>query len=138
MLNYSDIKLDRRKLLSLTGLTSQEFELLLAPFNRAWDQLYPIDQTVDGQPRQRFVGGGRQGSLPCPEQKLLFILVYLKTYSLQVVLGELFGLSQPQANHWIYRLLPVLHSALEEVGAIPERNAAHFARGRSAPAAGPR
>jgi hypothetical protein len=35
---------------------------------------------VDGQPRRRFAGGGRQGSLPSPGQKLLFILVYLKTY----------------------------------------------------------
>jgi hypothetical protein len=138
MLNYSDIKLDPRKLLSLTGLTSQEFELLLAPFSRAWDQLYPIDQTVDGQPRQRFVGGGRHGSLPCPEQKLLFILVYLKTYPLQVVLGELFGLSQSQANHWIHRLLPVLRSALDDMGVLPERDPRHFAQGRSEPGAGPR
>ena len=134
MLNYIDLKADRRKFLALTGLTPQEFERLLAAFSRAYDGRYPIDQTVDGQPRCRFAGGGRQGALPCHEQKLLFILVYLKTYPLQVVLGELFGLSQPQANHWIHRLLPVLHSALDDAGAIPERDAAHFAQGRSAPA----
>jgi hypothetical protein len=138
MLNYTDLKVDRRKFLALTGLTPQEFEQLLAAFNRAYDGLYPIDQTVDGQPRQRFVGGGRQGFLPCPGQKLLFILVYLKTYPLQVVLGELFGLSQSQANHWIHRLLPVLRSALDDIGALPERDPTHFAQGRSAPGAGPR
>jgi hypothetical protein len=119
-------------------LTPQEFERLLAAFTQPCDRLYPIDQTVDGQPRQRFAGGGRQGSLPCPEQKLLFILVYLKTYPLQVVLGELFGLSQSQANHWIHRLLPVLHSALDDIGALPERDPTHFAPGRSASRAGPR
>lgn len=138
MLNHIDLKADRRKFLALTGLTPQEFEHLLAAFGPAYDGLYPIDQTVDGQPRRRFAGGGRQGSLPCPGQKLLFILVYLKTYPLQVVLGELFGLSQAQANHWIHRLLPVLHAALDDAGAIPERDAALFARGRSAPADGPR
>jgi hypothetical protein len=34
-----------------------------------------------------------------PEDKLLFILVHLKTYPLQVVMGELFDLSQPQVNY---------------------------------------
>jgi hypothetical protein len=33
-----------------------------------------------------------------PEQKLLFLLVYLKTYPLQAVMAELFGLSQPGVN----------------------------------------
>ena len=51
---------------------------------------------------------GRKGLLHRPEDKLLFILVYLKTYPLQVVMGELFRLSQPQVNYWIHRLLPVL------------------------------
>ena len=63
-----------------------------------------------------------------PEDKLLFILVYLKTYPLQAVMGELFGLSQPQVNYWIHRLLPVLQEALDELGVCPERNGSHFAR----------
>ena len=138
MLNYTDLKVDRRKLLALTGLTSQEFERLLTAFCRAWDRLYPLDQTVEGQPRQRFAGGGRHGSLPCPEQKRLFILVYLKTYPLQVVLGELFGLSQSQANHWIHRLLPILRAALDDLGSLPERDPTQFAAGRTAPGMGAR
>src|SRR5436305_13331135 len=135
MLNYIDLKADRRKFLALTGLTPQEFERLLAAFGRAYDGLHPIDQTVDGQPRRRFAGGGRQGPLPCHGQKLLFILLYVKTYPLQVVLGELFGLSQPQANHWIHRLLPVLQATLDDLGVCPERDPRHFARSR--PASGP-
>jgi len=138
MLTYTNLKTDRQKFLALTGLTPQEFERLLAAFSRAYDRLHPIDQTLDGRPRQRFAGGGRTGALPCPEQKLLFILVYLKTYSLQVILGEIFDLSQSQANHWIHRLLPVLRSALDELGALPERDPAHFARGRRASGREPR
>jgi DDE superfamily endonuclease len=38
----------------------------------------------------------------CPlatsEDRLLFILVYLKTYALQVVQGRLFGMGQSKAN----------------------------------------
>jgi hypothetical protein len=138
MLNYTDLKMNRRKFLALTGLTPSEFELLLVAFSRSYDRLYPIDQTVDGRARQRFAGGGRQGSLPCSEQKLLFLLVYLKTYPLQVVLGELFDLSQSQANHWIHRLLPVLRVALDEIGVLPERDPTHFAQSRCASGAEPR
>ena len=80
-----------------------------------------------GRKRQRQVGGGRVGTLHWAEQKLLFILVYTKTYPLQVVLGELFELSQASANEWLQRLLPVLRDALQTLGAMPERRR-QFAR----------
>src|SRR5205085_7340789 len=117
------------------GLTPPEFERLLAPFRQACERLYLPDRTLAGRPRQRCWGAGRHGSLYAPEQKLLFLLVYLKTYPLQVLLGEIFNVSQPQVNHWIHRLLPILCSALDELGALPERDATHFAR--SQPRSGP-
>lgn len=128
MMTYTTLKRNPRKFLALTGLTPQEFELLLAPFSRAYERLYLPDRTLGGRPRQRFPGGGRQGSLSPREQKLLFILVYVKTYPLQVLLGEIFNLSQPQVHHWIHRLLPILRSALDEVGVLPERDPRHFAQ----------
>jgi hypothetical protein len=67
-----------------------------------------------------------------PEQKLLFLLVYLKTYPLQVVMAELFHLSQPRVNYWLRRLLPVLRDALDECGVRPERQPQVFA-GTAAP-----
>jgi hypothetical protein len=54
--------------------------------------------------------------LPAPEDRLLFILVYLKTYALQVVQGRLFGMVQGKANQWIHVLLPVLRAALHTLG----------------------
>jgi hypothetical protein len=36
--------------------------------------------------------------------------------------GLQFGLSQPQANYWIHRLLPVLRAALQALDMLPERN----------------
>jgi DDE superfamily endonuclease/Helix-turn-helix of DDE superfamily endonuclease len=135
MTTYTILKVNPRKFLALTGLTPQEFELLLAPFSQGCERLYHPDRTLAGRPRQRFWGAGRHGSLYAPEQKLLFILVYLKTYPVQVLLGEIFNLSQPQVNHWIHRLLPVLRSALDELGALPERDPTQFAR--SQPRSGP-
>jgi hypothetical protein len=128
MVRYETLQADRRRFLALTGLTLPEFQRLLTAFPRAYQRTYPAGQTTEGQPRRRSVGGGRKGLLHRPEDQLLFILVYLKTYPLQAVMGELFGLSQPQVNHWIHRLLPVLQEALDELGVRPERNASHFAR----------
>ena len=42
----------------------------------------------------------------------------------QDVLGELFGMSQPVANKWIHRLLPVLNRALADLGELPSRETA--------------
>src|SRR5262245_36719883 len=122
MVTYTTLKLNPRKFLALTGLTPQEFDLLLPPFLRAYERLYHPDRTLGDRPRRRFPGGGRHGALYPRPQKLLFILVYIKAYPLQVVLGELFGLSQSQVNHWIHRLLPVLRSALDDVGALSDRD----------------
>jgi hypothetical protein len=138
MVTYEQLQTDRREFLALTGLTLPEFQLLLTAFPRAYQRLYPTNQTTEGQPRQRSAGGGRKGRLHRPEDRLLFILVYLKTYPLQVVMGELFELSQPQVNSWIHRLLPVLQEALDDLGVCPERRASHFARSRSSSEAEPR
>jgi DDE superfamily endonuclease len=126
MVTYTAIQRDRRKCLALTGLTLPEFQLLLPAFTRAYEAAYPANQTLAGRPRQRSTGGGRKGALHPPEQKLLFILVYLKTYPLQVVMAELFGVSQSTVNDWIHRLLPVLQAALAELGVRPERDPHHF------------
>jgi len=138
MVSYEALQADRRRFLALTGLTLPEFQRLLTAFARAYHRTYPASQTAEGRPRRRSVGGGRKGSLRRPEDQLLFILVYLKTYPLQAVMGELFGLSQPQVNHWIHRLLPVLQEALDELGVRPERSAGHFAQGLATAGVEPR
>jgi hypothetical protein len=132
MITYKALQADRRQFLALTGLTLSEFQRLLSAFPQAYQQLYPANQTAEGQPRQRSVGGGCKGRLTQPEEKLLFLLVYLKTYPLQAVMSELFDLSQPRVNYWIHRLLPVLRLALDDLGVLPERDATHFAQTQDA------
>jgi hypothetical protein len=128
MIEYAVIKRDRRKFLTLTGLTVKEFKSLLPPFTEAYDRRYPSNKTVAGHKRRRRIGGGRRGQLDTPEQRLLFILVYQKTYPLQTVMSELFGFSQAAANQWIHRLLPVLLEALTTLRVMPEREGQAFAR----------
>jgi DDE superfamily endonuclease/Helix-turn-helix of DDE superfamily endonuclease len=122
MINYKKLLNQPRRLLALTSLTTVEFQDLLSAFGTAYAKVYPIDRTLDGQPRQRWPGGGRRGALAGIEDKLLFVLVYLKTYPLQVVLGELFGIGTSQANYWLYRLLPALRLALDQLHVLPERD----------------
>jgi hypothetical protein len=127
MLEYNRLKKDRRRLLALTGLTRREFVVLHQAFRTAYATVYPGDKTADGSVRKRQAGGGRKGQLGTTEQKLLFSLVYQKTYPLQALLGEVFGLSQSRANRWIHRLLPILQQALDDLGVLPTRVPDKFA-----------
>jgi hypothetical protein len=133
MITYAEVQGDQRRCLALTGLIPSEFELLLSAFQRAYGRCYPRHRTAAGQPRQRRFGGGRKPVLETAEQKLLFLLVYLKTYPLQTLLGELFELSQPGVNHWLRRLLPILRTALDKLGVLPQRDPHAFARAGSQP-----
>lgn len=128
MIKYTELKRDRRKFLALTGLTRKEFEALLPAWVEAYECKYPHDRTLAGRKRRRQRGGGCRGVLDTAEQKLLFILIYQKTYPLQVVMGELFGIGQSDANQWIHRLLPIVRHALAAIGVMPERDGRHFAQ----------
>ncbi len=127
MLTYDELKDKARALLAATGLTREEFDHLLPAFTTAYGRLYPADQTAAGKPRQRRSGGGTKGTLQRMEDRLLFILVYEKTYPLQTMQGLHFGLSQPQANYWMHHLLPVLQRALHDLQLTPERQASAVA-----------
>lgn len=123
MINYEQLKTKPKDFLSVTGLTLDEFTYLLSPFAQVYQE-QTAAVTVEGQPRQRQAGGGAKGKLASIENKLLFILLYEKTYPLQ---GLSFALSQPQTNAWIQRLLPVLQATLTRVGLTPEREGQAFA-----------
>ena len=127
-MTYQTLSTQPRAFLAMTGLTTAEFRDLLPAFKTAYEHAYPRDRTATGQLRQWWQWGGRPGTLVSGADKLLFVLVYLKTYPLQVVLGQLFGISTSQANYWLHVLLPVLHSALDDWGVLPERDGSRLAR----------
>ena len=126
MLTYAELKENPRKLVSFTSLTPDEFDLLLPAFERAYLRKHPASKTKTGTTRKRKAGAGRKGLLASIEQKLLFALVYQKSYPLQSVMGELFGMGQSQANEWIHSLLPILKQALDDLGFVPERDPRQF------------
>src|ERR671938_27118 len=111
-----------RESLDFTSLTLDEFRQLLPPFEAAF-QAHMAAWRLDGKPRTaRRFSVYQHCPLPTPEDRLLFILAYVKTYSLQVVQGRLFGMGQSQANQWIHVLLPALLAALRALGDAPARS----------------
>lgn len=124
MLTYEKLKKKPSRFLALTSLTIEEFQDLLPAFQRSWEA--DVEKRGQAKPRKRKVGGGRKPTLKSLADKLLFILVYFKTYPLQEVQGSLFGMSQGQANDWIQRLTPILQAALKEEAVLPEREPANL------------
>jgi hypothetical protein len=109
-------------MLDLTSLTVEEFRELVFPFEAAF-QVHMADWRLDGRPRTaRRYTTYTNCPLPTPEDRLLFILVYLKTYPLQVVQGRLFGMGQSKAHQWIHVLLVVLRATLRTLGDTPTRS----------------
>jgi len=123
MLKYVKLKEKPKEFLAATALTDEEFQCLLPSFEKCYQKLSPSKPKSSKKKQQRRAGGGRKGQLDSFSDKLLFILVYQKTCPLQTMQGLQFGLSQPQTNYWIHRLLPVLQAALSELGMKPEREA---------------
>jgi Helix-turn-helix of DDE superfamily endonuclease len=127
-LRFTDIQTRPTEVLDLTSLTLEEFRCLLPPFEAAF-QAHMAQWRFDGQPRAaRRYTTYQNCPLPTPEDRLLFILVYLKTYPLQVVQGRLFGMDQSKANQWIHVLLGVLQGTLRTLGDAPSRSLQELAQ----------
>jgi hypothetical protein len=125
---FTDVQDRPTEFLDVTSLTLDEFQQLLPPFEAAF-QAHMAAWRLDGKPRTaRRFSVYQNCPLPTPEDRLLFILAYVKTYSLQVVQGRLFGMGQSKANQWIHVLLPVLLTALRTLGDAPARSLSALAQ----------
>src|SRR5712671_6416572 len=119
---FTDVQDRPTEFLDLASLTLDEFQQLIPTFEAAF-QAHMTAWRLDGKPRTaRRFSVYQNCPLPTPEDRLLFILAYLKTYSLQVVQGRLFGMGQSKANQWIHVLLPALLAALRALGDAPARS----------------
>src|SRR2546421_12378271 len=113
-LRFTELQSRPMEFLDFTSLPLDEFQQLVPPFEAAF-QAQMAAWRMDGKPRtaRRFTVY-KNWPLPTPEDRLLFILVYLKTYALQVVHGRLFGMVQGKANQ--------LLAALRALGDAPARS----------------
>jgi Helix-turn-helix of DDE superfamily endonuclease len=127
-LRFTDLQTRPTAVLDLTSLSGEEFQPLVLPFETAF-QAHMAQWRLDGQPRTaRRYTTYQNCPLPTPEDRLLCILVYLKTYPLQVVQGRLFGMGQSTAHQWIHLLLVVLRATLRTRGEAPTRSVTELAK----------
>src|SRR6266705_2792861 len=127
-LRFTELQSRPLEFLDFTSLTLEEFQALVSPFETAF-HAHLAAWRLDGKPRtaRRFTVY-KNCPLLTPEDRLLFILAYLKTYALQVVQGRLFGMVQGKANQWIHVLLPALLAALRTLGDAPARSLTSLAQ----------
>jgi hypothetical protein len=127
-LRFIDVQARPTEFLDFTSLTLDEFHQLVPPFEAAF-QAHMAAWRLDGKPRTaRQFSVYKTCPLPTPEERLFFLLTYLKTYALQVVQGRLFGMRQSKAHQWIHVLLPALLAALRTLGDAPSRSLAALAQ----------
>lgn len=110
---------------ALTGLTKDQFKQVLNVFGLSYQavQKEQYEQRLKSRPQRlsRMPAGGPPSHLSTLEQKLFFVLYYLKNYPTYDVLGYLFGFSSGHAYDHMQRLLPVLQHSLEALKLLPER-----------------
>jgi hypothetical protein len=125
---FTDVQARPTEFLDLTSVTLDEFQQLVPPFETAF-QAHMAAWRLDGKPRTaRQFTVYKNCPLPTPEDRLFFLLTYLKTYALQVVQGRLFGMGQSKAHQWIHVLLPALLAALHTLGDAPTRSLSALAQ----------
>jgi hypothetical protein len=117
---FADRQSRPTEFLDVTSLTLNALQPLVPPFEAAFHA--PMGAwRLDGQPRTaRRFRVYQTCPLPTPEDRLLFLLASVKTSSLQVVQGRLFGMGQSKANQGMHVLLPALRAALRALGRCPD------------------
>lgn len=128
-MKYARIRQRNKQFESVTGLKVEEFDFLLPFFGDRWKKFYRF-HTIEGKKRKApiFKPAKNTKSLPSVEEKLFFILVYLRNYSLQEMLAASFDFSQSQASKWQKVLLPVLTKALNDLNMLPEQDGSKVAQ----------
>src|SRR2546422_9520877 len=95
---FTELQSRPMEFLDFTSVTLDEFQQLVPPFEAAF-QTHMATWRLDGKPRTaRQFTVYKTCPLPTPEDRLFFVLTYLKPYSLQVFQGRLFGMGQSKAN----------------------------------------
>lgn len=109
---------------ALTTLEPDEFQHLVKPFDRAFVRRRKMYKTT-GKRRRKPASAVRLARppkvLPTPEERLLFVLLGLKTDATQQHLALTFGMKQTTVSKWQRLLEAVLDATLTKLGHRPAR-----------------
>lgn len=102
---------------SLTGLKVSEFNDLVADFS--WN--YHEYETKRIPSRKRKLGGGRGSKIKTIEEKLFYVLFYLKTYPTFDLASFYVGFARSKAHKWAHILFPILEQTMKRKLVLPQR-----------------
>lgn len=117
MLSLEQAKKSDRVMKALTGMTVMEFESLTITFSKVLSK----HKATRKPNRQRAVGGGRRHTLETAEDRLFFILFYVKVYPTLDLAGFFYGVDTSRPQRWVKELLPLLEEALGRELVLPAR-----------------
>jgi hypothetical protein len=127
-MDYAKLHQHPTQFLALTSLVPAEFDELLLHFAPEWER-YHRYRTLEGKVRQQPAHRERaNATLAGTETKLFFLLVYLKTNSLQQQQAASFGVSQTKVSRLAGVLLDVLNQTLARLDLLPLRDGRQLAR----------
>lgn len=124
-MDYTKIRNNELQFRSITGLSTAEFEELRADFSIEFEE-FISRYTFERKERIRAYKPCKTSSLPTIDDKLLFLLIFMKTNPLQEHHAANFGITQPKANMFIHLLIPLLRKTLKRLGELPQRNSSHL------------
>lgn len=102
---------------AVLGVSIEEFSKLLLTFSQCLKE-----HRMKLRPhRKRAMGGGRKGDLPTDEDKLVYILLYLKLYPTYDALAVLANHYRSKCGDSVQLLLPVLEMTLGRKLVLPKR-----------------
>ena len=103
-----------RTMRSVTGLNREQFHSLALAFQKLLEE-------SKVKPLIRKPGAGRKGALKEVEEKLFFLLFYLKAYPTYDLAGVFLQVDRSQPCRWVQKWLPVLEKTLGRTLDLPKR-----------------
>lgn len=116
-MNYTAALRTDRMCKATTGLTVPEFMNLVEDFTRNYDEY----EAKRKKKRKRKLGGGRGSYIESTEEKLFYVLWYMKTYPTFDVASFWVGFHRSNACEWVHTLLPILEQTMKRKFVLPQR-----------------
>jgi hypothetical protein len=119
-MKYQEWKNKQNRFIAMTGCNEAVFDNLLPYFAEAHDE-YLAKYHLNGRRRSgyRQYVMYKNAPLPCMEERLAFILSYLKLNPLQEQHADLFGIEQKQCYEFVHGFRVILDKALSAAGCMP-------------------
>lgn len=116
---FKCLKVDRT-VKAIIGMSREKFDKLALVFAKSYDETQ--QERLKNQEIKKIRSGGLQGVFKNHEERLFFLLYYLKTYPTFDNLGFHFDLSPGHAHDYIKAYMPILERALINLNVFPNRN----------------